>query len=181
MRRTASPAGRFDALQLAARRAELSGQVDAATLPRVADLLADSDRSAAVSSRISGSADESGRPALDVALTGTVPLICQRCLQTFDWPIEQMTRVLVAADERALAQLDEEDAEHEVVLAAAPLDPVELVEDELVLTLPFAPRCPEATCVPALAPELRTEAVPKPSPFAALAEMPRRRGAKQND
>ncbi len=42
----------------------------------------------------------------------------------------------------------DEVSEHEVVLANAPLDPVALVEDELLLTLPFAPRH-EASCGPA--------------------------------
>ncbi len=53
--------------------------------------------------------------------------------------------VLLARDERELARLDEED-EHEVVLAASPLDAATLVEDELLLTLPFVPRCERAEC-----------------------------------
>ena len=37
-----------------------------------------------------------------------------------------------------------------MVLADAPLDPVVLVEDELLLSLPFAPRH-DADCVPGVA------------------------------
>jgi len=178
VRRKSSAAGRFDAFEVAARHAALSGQVDAATLPRVADQLADDGASAVVSYEIRGSADPSGRPALDINLVGAVSLTCQRCLQPFRWPIEQTTQVLLAHDERELGRLDDGDADHEVVLAAAPLDPVTVVEDELLLTLPFVPRCPEATC-PA-GPALATRALeePKASPFAALAELPRRKGAK---
>lgn len=179
MRRSAPPAGRFDALKLSARHGELSGHVDVSKLPRVADLLADSSPASEVSYRISGSVDDSGRAVLDVALHGAVPLVCQRCLKAFEWPIEQTTRLLLAADEQSLARLDDEDAEHEVMLAAEPLDPVELVEDELVLTLPFVPRCAEATCVPS-APGPTAEVAPKASPFAALSQVPRR-GAKKDD
>jgi len=141
------PEGRFDGFGVAARRAVIAGHVDAAALPRVADLLADEQDDAGVEYRITGSADAGGRPALDVSLSGAVPLTCQRCLRTFQWQVLQSTLLLLARDERELARLDEEDHEHEVLLAAAPLDPVALVEDELLLTLPFAPRCAKADCL----------------------------------
>jgi len=54
--------------------------------------------------------------------------------------------VLLARDERELETLDAED-EHEVILAAAPLDAATLAEDELLLTLPFVPRCERVECV----------------------------------
>ena len=57
----------------------------------------------------------------------------------------QQTLLLLARDEREQATLDEDD-EHEVVVAAAPLDPRVLVEDELLLTLPFAPHCERGDC-----------------------------------
>jgi uncharacterized metal-binding protein YceD (DUF177 family) len=67
-----------------------------------------------------------------------------------DQPVRQSTMLLLARNEADLLHLDEI-SEHEVVLANAPLDPVTLVEDELLLTLPFAPRH-EASCDPASAP-----------------------------
>ena len=146
MPRSTKSAGRFDGLGVAARRAELSGQVDAAALARVADLLSAEGGDSRIDWRITGSADAGGRPALEVSLRGAVPLTCQRCLRPFRWPVEQTTLLLLARDERELARLDGEDHEHEVILAAKPLDAVELVEDELLLTLPFVPRCPESGC-----------------------------------
>jgi DUF177 domain-containing protein len=138
----ASPA-RFDALRLARERGVLDGSVDAHALPRVADLL--SEGPASVAWRIEGTADASGRAALRIELSGGVTLACQRCLADFDWPIDQATEVLLARDESELAALDA-DATLEVVLAAGQLDPLMLVEDELVLALPFAPRHPDADC-----------------------------------
>ena len=171
--------GRFDGYGVAARQAVIAGRVDAAALPRVADLLAEEGGSAAVDYRIAGSADAGGRPALEVSLSGVVPLTCQRCLRPFAWPVEQATLLLLARDEGELAQLDEEDHEHEVLLAAAPLDAEALVEDELLLTLPFAPRCPEAQCPAAAKGQPAAgEAAGRASPFEALAGLKAAPGKK---
>ena len=56
-----------------------------------------------------------------------------------DWPVSQRTEVLLAHDEGELERLDAE-TEGEVVLADQQLDAATLVEVELLLTLPFAPR-----------------------------------------
>ncbi len=72
-------------------------------------------------------------------------LTCQRCLADFRWPIDQRTEVLLAHDEREMAALDA-NSSSEVVQAPGPVDPLTLVEDELVLALPFAPRHPDGAC-----------------------------------
>ncbi len=135
--------GRLDALRLARERGVVEGRVDAHALLRVADLL--SEGPAAIAWRIEGPDDASGRPALRIALKGAVTLECQRCLGDFEWPIDQATDVLIARDDAELAALDA-DSSLEVVLAAGPIDPLALVEDELVLALPFAPRHPDGAC-----------------------------------
>ena len=158
--------GTFDAFDLCARRAALEGIVDATTLPRMADGVAEEGGPARVAWRIEGTADALGRPALEIGLDGIVPLECQRCLAPFEGPVAQRTLLLLARDERELARLDGE-AEYEVVLASVPLDALELVEDELLLTLPFAPRCERPECVgAATAPGAAEE---RTSAFGALA------------
>ena len=137
-------AGSFDAYKLVAQRLGLEGVVDAVGLPRVADQLAEG--AADVAWRISGTTDALGRPALEVSLDGAVMLECQRCLRPFAWPVAQRTLLLLARDEREQARLDADD-QHEVVAAAAPLEARALVEDELLLTLPFAPHCERGDCV----------------------------------
>ena len=89
-----------------------------------------------------------GFAALSIEIEGSVPLECQRCLGRIDWPVSQATEVLLAGDGKELARLDEA-TEGEVILADRPLEPATLVEDELVLTLPFAPRH-EGECPPRL-------------------------------
>ena len=162
--------GVFDAFDVALRHASFAGKVDAARLPRVADLLAPDGGAGDVSWQITGTVDALGRPALEISLDGVLPLVCQRCLSSFAWPVAQRTVVLLAHDERELARLDDED-EHEVVLAAAPLDAATLTEDELVLTLPYVPRCERVACAATMMAAGRTaEASANTSAFAALAD-----------
>jgi len=176
------PPGRFDGFGVAAQHAVIAGEVEATALPRVADQLATQSGEADIAYRITGSADAAGRPALLVALTGSVPLTCQRCLRPFRWPVAQTTLLLLARDERELARLDDEGHEHEVVLADAPLEVRTLIEDELVLTLPYVPRCDEADCTPAGAagsgPTAAAAAAGKPSAFSALAALKTAPGKK---
>jgi uncharacterized protein len=140
---------RFDAFGLVASHGEIAGKVDAFDLDRVQELLGEENGEvppADVAWRIRGVTDALGHPALDIALDGEVPLECQRCMELFGFPVHQHTTVLLARDEKELEHLDASD-EHEVMLAAAPLDALEIVEDELVLSLPYVPRCDRADCV----------------------------------
>jgi uncharacterized protein len=160
--------GSFDAFDLSLRRATLAGSTDVSAMPRAIDRLAPDGGTSELSWRISGVVDARGRPALEIRLDGCVPLECQRCLQPFAWPVAQRTLLLLARDERELAVLDAEDDEHEVLLANAPQDVMTLLEDEVLLLLPFAPRCERAACAGATA-AARDAAAPRESAFAALA------------
>lgn len=137
---------KLDAFRLARERGVIEGRIDAHRLPRVADALGNGP--ANVGWRIAGVEDVAGRAALEIEVTGAVALTCQRCLDDFEWPVDQRTEVLLAHDERELAALDA-DSSAEVVLAAAPMEPLTLVEDELLLALPFAPRHPDGACTSA--------------------------------
>src|SRR6202171_2245060 len=145
---TQSTAGRrlmpFDALKLSASGESLTGEVDAADLPRVADRLATDAGAAKLAWRLAGCRDGQGRPALTLTLAGSVPLVCQRCLRPFAAIVDQSTELLLARSEAELARMDAE--EIEVVLATQRLDALTLVEDELLLSLPFSPRHPDGQC-----------------------------------
>lgn len=156
--------GSIDAFRLARKQAEVAGTLDLRTASRIADRLA-GDAPASVRWRIAGVADGAGRPALEVTLDGTVPLQCQRCLRTFGWPVSQRTQLLLAHDESELARLDDED-DREVVLGSEPLAVQDLIEEEVLLTLPFVPRCDAPDCRPAG--EAAAGEVPVRSPFDAL-------------
>ena len=144
--RDRSSAGRIDAFRLARERGSVTGDIDPRRLSRVADVIGEGP--GRIAWRIDGIVDASGRAGLTIALEGAVMLNCQRCLADFAWPVDQRSEVLLARDESQLAALDAE-SNWEVVLARGPIDPLTLVEDELVLALPFAPRHPDAACTSA--------------------------------
>ena len=162
--------GAFEAFDVALRGAALTGTAKVASMPRVADQLVEDagQDSSEVSWRIAGTTDAQGRPALDIELHGSVPLECQRCLQTFTWPVEQRTTLLLARSERELELLDADDETLEVILADAPQDALTLIEDEVLLALPFAPRCERPGCAGSPL-QSRDPDAPRPSAFAALA------------
>ena len=173
------PRGTFDAFDLVRRQAALAGTADVASMPRAADRLAEGTgrASTVVSWRITGTVETLGRPALEMRLDGSVPLECQRCLQAFAWPVAQVTTLLLARDERELALLDEGDDEHEVILASEPQNALTLIEDEVLLALPFAPRCERPECAghPVRS---RDPNATRQSAFAALAGLKNGEGGK---
>jgi uncharacterized protein len=160
---------RFDALKLSASGESLAGVVDAADLPRVADRLATDAGAARIEWRLVGGVDGQRRPVLTLTLTGSVPLVCQRCLQPFAAMVDQSTELLLARSEAELARLDAD--EIEVVLAAERLDPLALVEDELLLSLPFAPRHADGECDAASAAVGGESSENRASPFGQLGEL----------
>jgi len=97
-------------------------------------------------------------------------------MQSFVWPLEQHTTLLLARDERELGMLDADDETLEVILADGPQQTLTLIEDEVLLALPFAPRCERPGCA---GEPLRSHdpEMPGASAFAALAGL-KNHGAK---
>jgi uncharacterized protein len=97
-----------------------------------------------------------------------VALECQRCLQPVDTALAAERSFLFVPGEDAAAELDA-DSEDDVLALTHALDLQQLIEDELLLSMPLVPRhdaC--ALPLPGSAPEV--EPVP-PHPFAALATL----------
>lgn len=115
---------------------------------------------------------------LHLQAQATLMLECQRCLGPVATAVGAERSFLFVHGENAAAELDA-DSESDVLALTRSLDLRELVEDELLLSLPLVPRheiCPQ----PLLADE-RPEAVAddgKPNPFAALAAL--KRGGQPN-
>jgi uncharacterized protein len=139
----ARQAGTFDAFRLARERGVIEGVLDVGQSERLEDRLAEGEGT--VAWRIEGTTDAAGRPALAISLSGAVPLECQRCLDVFAAPVEQRTLTLLARSEGEADALDAGN-EDEVLVADHPLDARTLIEDELLLTLPFAPMHADGDC-----------------------------------
>lgn len=146
------------------RRVQL--RVPVTRLPRVIDLLA--GREGDVNGSVALTR-EGGRIVADVAFDATLTLQCQRCLAPMTIGIEGDSRVVLVETEEAAATVP---PEFETALAPqGRMRLAELVEEELLLALPAAPRHAAGDC-PAAGPDAREDAAPDVQrPFASLGEL----------
>lgn len=103
----------------------------------------------------------------------TLPLVCQRCLHPVDVPLAVHRSFRFVADE-ATAAAEDDAAEEDLLALSRSFDLVELVEDELLMELPVAPRhevCPEAVKMSAVDPGFEAAAPEKEHPFAVLGRL----------
>lgn len=121
---------------------------------------------------------EQGRIIADVALQAQLEVRCQRCLAAMALPIESRSQVVLLESEADAAAVP---AELETALAPeGRLRLADLVEEELLLALPAAPRHAAGQC-PA-APQAGTQesfAQTAQRPFAGLAGLLRADRSKQ--
>lgn len=125
-----------------------------------------------ISWSVRGSVDSAGQHFLTVRLSGLVVLTCQRCMQDFDYAVEAVNQVLVVNNELALdIDMDDPDA-LERILGSTQLNALELIEDELILNLPYVPRHKECPHLPeALVIQDEEAEDEKPNPFAVLSQL----------
>jgi uncharacterized protein len=139
-----SAPGAIDTLEFAHSAQELSASVPVTALQRLEDILYDS--AGRLEYTIRGRQDERRRPLLELTIGGSLNLRCQRCLGKLEYRVQFENTLLVVPPG---APVDEEldDPEAPDTIEANPeLDAAALIEDEVLLSLPLAPRHPEGTC-----------------------------------
>ena len=157
----------IDSLEFARTGQTLRGSLSLPGLTRLKDNLADAVGT--VEFEVTGGQDARSRPILTVSIRGMLHLQCKRCLEALDHPLQVLnTLMLVAAGAGAAGELDDEDVEW--IEASRELEVASLVEDEILLSLPYAPRHEEGACGPVGA-AIADGATG--SPFAALATLKR--------
>ncbi|HEY8051117.1 MAG TPA: DUF177 domain-containing protein [Ramlibacter sp.] len=82
---------------------------------------------------------------LHLKAAATLPLTCQRCLGPVEVPVAVDRSFRFVADEETAAAEDDE-SEEDVLALSRDFDLVQLVEDELLMEMPLAPR--HETCPP---------------------------------
>lgn len=128
----------IDSLAFARDAGVLSGELPIASLTRVLDMLVDSTGSLRYC--VEGCVGPRNRPQLVMQLTGVLSVCCQRCLESVEYPLE-VSRVLeFVVDEDELTQEEIEDDSKDFLPAEEEIDVVALIEDEVILDLPSAPR-----------------------------------------
>ena len=153
----------LDGLEFARNGGILERRIGVGELPRLADLLAATGGSLAV--RIEGSRDDEGKSWLQVEIAGPLVLHCQRCLGPLEFALEASSRLQLIAPGEEWPDDDLADDSADAIAAVGAIDVLALVEDEVLLALPIAPR--HAKCEP---PAVAAD-VHEPSPFAALASL----------
>lgn len=132
-------------------------------LPRLAELLTTTAGSLSV--RLEGWRDEQGKSWLQLDIAGEPVLCCQRCLGGMKYPLAIRSRLQLIAPGADWPDDDLEDDSADAIAADAELNVLSLVEDEVLLALPIAPRHEQCESPSASA------SGNGPSPFAALADL----------
>jgi uncharacterized protein len=99
---------------------------------RLADILSDRRGEAAV--RFDFSRVGEGMPGCEMDLEAVVTLTCQRCLEAFEQDVHSVTKLAFVANEEEAGRVPE--GFEAVAVPNARVDLGELVEDELLLSLP---------------------------------------------
>jgi uncharacterized protein len=128
----------IDGFEFASAGATQQGVWPLKDFARLRDVLA-SD-AGEVAYEISGVHDERGRPGLRLKVSGTLMLRCQRCLEAMAFEVKTDETLVLAS---TLAEIHDEPADANApdrVVAGKEMAVRELIEDELILALPYAPR-----------------------------------------
>jgi uncharacterized protein len=150
----------IDGFEFASAGASQQGVLPLSGFLRLRDLLASDEGEVAY--ELEGLRDARGRPSLRVSMRGTLQLRCQRCLEAMQYEVSEEDMLVLAATQ---AEIDADPVDAEApdrLLANKDLAVRDLVEDELILALPYAPRHESCQAAPA------AEGNAKVSPFARL-------------
>ena len=150
----------IDGFEFASAGATQRGVLPLAGFPRLRDLLA-SD-AGEVAYEVGGLRDERGRPSLRVSVRGTLQLRCQRCLGALRVDVDEAELLVLAATQAEIDAGPVDAQAPDRVLASKEMAVRDLIEDELILVLPYAPRHEGCEAAPG------AEDDAKVSPFAAL-------------
>lgn len=155
-----------DPFRFAAESRSIGGELAVADLIRLSDALASSE--GVLVWQVSGSMVEGAEglePRLRLQVDGRLELCCQRCLGGLEWPLRLDTLLQPVRVGQPIPEEELEDEEVDAIEIEGELDVVALLEDEILLALPIAPR--HQVCE-APRPDGGSS---KESPFAALASL----------
>ena len=157
-----SLAGVIDGLQFARDGGELRGTLGLERLSRLAESPC---KTSGVEYCLRGGLNRAGKPSLEITASGSMELVCQRCLGPLLIEVDVDVELELCADPEVIAQTDDE---VDRVLATREMSVAQLVEDEVILALPQVPKHENCSVD-------RLIAQPnKQSPFSVLASLKKR-------
>ena len=124
------------------------------------------DQSGDIAWQVDGATSKQGYPQMTLSVSGTVQLMCQRCLTPFAFSMDSSTVLVLGKDDDHADEIEEilDDDSIDVIVGSRSCDIRDLIEDEALLALPQVPKhevCPDSKLPDAA----RSD---KPSPFAGL-------------
>ena len=153
----------IDCLEFARSGGVLERSVGLDELPRLAELL--TTTAGFLSVRLEGWRDEQGKSWLQLNIAGEPVLCCQRCLGGVKFPLAIESRLQLIAPGEDWPDDDLVDDSADAIAAEVAQTVQLLVEDEVLLALPIAPRHEQCASPSASASGQGS------SPFAALAAL----------
>lgn len=154
----------IDAFEFCRTNAVREGVTPVAAMTRLTKDCA--DQSGDIAWKVVGGVSKMGFPQMTLSVSGTVQLICQRCLTPYAYRIDASTVLMLGKDDAQADEIEEmiDDDAIDVIVGTRSMTLDDLVEDEALLALPHTPKhdaCPDAALMAA------AKSV-KVSPFDAL-------------
>ncbi|MGL1834984.1 YceD family protein [Rhodocyclaceae bacterium SMB388] len=158
-----------DPFRFASEERERSGVLGLKDRVRLADVLFGDQGEVEYS--LVGEIGQDAKPYFRLKVNGTLGVQCQRCLDRMEWPLDLESLFQLVPPGTAIPDEELEIEDFDAIEATPDFDVFALIEDEVLLAVPIAPR--HERCDPPR-PEGGTE---KESPFAALATLRKISGA----
>lgn len=168
----------IDTLEFAREGRSVTGTVPLSSLSRVFELLGESAlRVQTLDCELNGRRDKQGCYWLRLQVRGTFDLTCQRCLGPFPYVLDIDTELQVIPPGAEWPDEVLEDGALSLGPDAIAADPAlsvaGLIEEEVLLALPVAPRheAEQENGIETCVPPVRTDDKQAASPFAVLAQL----------
>jgi uncharacterized protein len=158
----------IDNIEFARKSLELHDTISVLQFNRLEDVLA--SNKGELNCRLLGKVVIGNRLELELSVQGVLQLTCQRCLEPFDFNLDITSRFIVVNDESDIPSEEDDLEDHDYLIADEKMQLFELIEDEVLLALPLAPKHAGEDC----GADSMIAALKKPSPFQALQNLKRK-------
>ena len=152
----------INSIEFARKALEIHDTIALLQFSRLRDMLALSD--GFLDYRLVGGINENGLPRLQLFVQGSLQLSCQRCLEPFEFELDIASNFQIAPDESAIPSSDNESDDENYLVAETQMRVIDLIEDEILLALPLAPKHEIERC----GANGKLNELKSPNPFAVL-------------